>query len=337
MKNNRNNGAENNSSNNEGGMIIMMNGMITTLDGFAQAVRYALMEVYGGDCCIEVNSVKKNNGLKLTGLSIRNNKSNVAPNIYLESYYDAYRNGREFADICVEIAQVYEQTKMQTNFDVRNLIDFHKVKDRICFKLVNREKNQERLSQVPYVEYQDLAVVFYILVSKESRGAATITVSNDFMDMWGVDTETLYYLAKRNTQRMFRGSVTPIMEVLAELISEYADSLDEKIVDAFFDIRLCGQFMCPMYVATNDIKMYGATVLLYDGVLKTFAEKSGGDFYIIPSSVNEVLFVPADGGMDEEYILSMVKEINVTDVPEQDVLSDHIYLYHADKDFVEML
>ena len=93
----------------------------------------------------------------------------------------------------------------------------------------------------------------------------------------------------------------------------------------------------PMYVATNVSKLNGACILLYDGVLEKFAEKIGGDFYILPSSVHEVLFVPANGDMDARYLIQMVREVNATQVAPDEVLSDNVYLYHADKDFVEMM
>ena len=51
------------------------------------------------------------------------------------------------------------------------------------------------------------------------------------------------------------------------------------------------------------------------------------DYYILPSSVHEVIIVP----YSEIYVCSkldeMVREINSTQVEEEDVLSNHVYLY----------
>ena len=49
-------------------------------------------------------------------------------------------------NICKKIVQVYEKNKVQKYFSLEQVTDFENVKDRICFKLVNREKNAELLA-----------------------------------------------------------------------------------------------------------------------------------------------------------------------------------------------
>ena len=294
-----------------------------TIEVFTEIIKSEMEKIYSNKCKVDVLNVVKNNGLHLTGITICNRESNMAPTIYLDGYFADYKDGRTMENICKEIVQVYEKNKVQKDFSLEQVTDFKNVKDRICFKLVNREKNAELLADTPYVEYQDLAVVFYILVSKDKSGITSITVRNSLMDMWGMDADILYYLAKKNTQRLFRGRVLSMMEVMAEIIGDSADAFEDS---AF-----------PMYVATNVFKMNGACILLYDGVLKKFAEKIGGDFYILPSSVHEVIFVPANGDMDARYLIQMVKEVNATEVAPDEVLSDNVYIYHADKDFVEII
>ena len=294
-----------------------------TIEVFTEIIKSEMEKIYSSKCKVDVLNVVKNNGLHLTGITIRNRESNMAPTIYLDGYFADYKDGRTMENICKEIVQMYEKNKVQKDFSLEQVTDFKNVKDRICFKLVNREKNAELLADTPYVEYQDLAVVFYILVSKDKSGITSITVRNSLMDMWGMDADILYYLAKKNTQRLFRGRVLSMMEVMAEIIGDSADAFEDS---AF-----------PMYVATNVFKMNGACILLYDGVLKKFAEKIGGDFYILPSSVHEVIFVPANGDMNARYLIQMVKEVNTTEVAPDEVLSDNVYIYHADKDFVEII
>ena len=41
-----------------------------------------------------------------------------------------------------------------------------------------------------------------------------------------------------------------------------------------------------MYVITNKNKVFGATAIIYPGVLMEFS-KQKGDFYILPSSIHE--------------------------------------------------
>ena len=93
----------------------------------------------------------------------------------------------------------------------------------------------------------------------------------------------------------------------------------------------------PMFVATNKSKINGASVILYDGLLAKFAEKVGGDFYILPSSIHETILLPAAGDMDVDYLIGMVRSINAAEVSPEEILSDNVYKYFADEDRMEMM
>ncbi|MDY5460020.1 MAG: DUF5688 family protein [Agathobacter sp.] len=340
-KNFNNNGTNNNSNNNEFdfGGIVMMNGTITTKKDFVETVKTAMETMYSDGCVVRVQDVQKNNGMVLCGLTIQKIGVNIAPTIYLDSFYEEYRNGRTLVSIVNTISATYEQHKVEKNFSVDALSSFDSVKDKICFKLINAEKNQELLQDVPYVSFMDLAIVFYILVDQSVDGNATALVRNGMMQLWGnPDIKELYRIAKNNTQRRYKGRVSNMMEIMGEIISHSADNVDSDVVDAFFEMdSVYEDNMMPMFVATNNKKVNGAGVILYDGLLRTFAEKIGGDFYILPSSVHEVLFVPANGDIDARYLIQMVKEVNATEVSPDEVLSDNVYMYHADEDRLEMM
>ena len=337
QNNNFINGATNNNSNNNGGFI-MSTGTINTVDLFAEVVKVGLEEAHP-ECSVVVHKVTKNNNLVLTGISIRSREVNLAPTIYMDGYYNDYKNGRPMMEIIAEVESTYDTYKVEQDFDVNSITDFNHVQDKICYKLVNRDKNKELLSDAPYLPFHDLAVIFYVVVSEDRVGTGTVTVHNHLMEMWGnPDIKELYRIAKNNTQRRYKGRVSNMMEIMGEIISHSADNVDPDVVDAFFEMdSVYEDNMMPMFVATNIKKVNGAGVILYDGLLRTFAEKIGGDFYILPSSVHEVIFVPANGDMDARYLIQMVKEVNATEVAPDEVLSDNVYKYHADTDFVEMM
>lgn len=215
--------------------------------------------------------------------------------------------------------------------------DYEAVRDRICFKLINAEKNKELLKDVPYLPFMDLAIVFYILVDLCADGNATALVRNNMISVWGNPAiDDIYDIAKCNTQRLFRGHVASMMEVMTGIIAEN-DNVAPELVDAFFSMDVYEDNFMPMFVATNMSKINGATVILYDGLLKKFAEKVGGDFYILPSSLHEVILLPATGDMDVDYLIDMVRTVNATEVAPEEVLSDSVYKYIADEDRMEMM
>lgn len=330
-----NNGTNNNSNNNSNnGGFIMAQGTITTMEAFAGTVKSAMEVTYGEDYKVTVQEVKKNNGLVLTGLTILKKDCNIAPTIYLNQVFEQYQEGRTMESSCREIIGIYEEHKVHTDFDVSCVTDFAKVQNRICYKLVNAEKNEELLADAPHVMLEDLAVIFYILVSNDSEGMGTITIRNNMLSFWDVDAKTLYELAIINTQRLFRGSVKSMASVMTEILSH---RLDEESAQEFYDMMVGEDDMIPMYVCTNTAKLNGAGVILYQGLLQEFADRVGSDFYILPSSIHETLLIPANGDMDVEYLRDMVRTVNCTEVAPEEILSDNVYYYNRLTDRVEIV
>ena len=212
MNNNINNGAANNNNNElNGGKMIMVNGRVENLVAFGEVVKGAIKELCT-DCMVSVNEVTKNNGLTLTGITIKSKDSNLAPTIYLNDMYKEYLAGASIGEIVNRVIKVYQENCVHNDFDVSAITDFDRVKSRICFKLVNAERNVALLKTVPYVEFHDLAVVFYILLSCDAGGNATVTVKNEMLDIWGInEIDDLYELAKRNTTRLMRATVNSML------------------------------------------------------------------------------------------------------------------------------
>lgn len=336
MKNNNfdsMNAAANNNSENNGGMI-MMNATIKTMDVFAQVVKEAVEASLGDGYEVSIHEVLKNNDTHLTGLTIRTEESNIAPTIYLEGSFERYKAGDAAVPVIVsEILSVYESHKTTMSFDASLVTDFSACKERICYKLVNADRNRELLADAPHIIVcDDLAVLFYILVSNDGEGTATITVRNNMTDLWGVEEDELFKIALLNTQRLFRGSVMSMASVMMDLLS---DRMDDEYSSEFFDM-VVSEDMVPMYVCSNSQKVNGAGVILYKDLLKQFAEKTGSDFYILPSSIHETLLVPVSDQMEVEALRSMVREVNATQVAPEEVLSDNVYIYRREDDKISL-
>ena len=309
-------------------------GSIQTMEAFSKTVKAVMQQYFGTGYAVEVHEVVKNNDLCLTGLVIRNESSNLAPAIYLESYYEMHQNGESLENVCAEIIRVYEANRVGTDFDITSITDFNKVKDRICYKLINAKYNEQMLADVAYIKFHDLAIVFYILVSSDADGMATTNVKTALLERWNISKAELFNIAVENTQKMFRGRVCSIEESMMEL---FVSQPDEEAKYVFYDLFADAEAMIPMYVCSNSEKFYGAGVMLYNGLLKAFADKIDSNFYILPSSVHEVLFVPVTVGMDIEEMKYIVRAINAVEVAEDEVLSDNIYYYNRYLDHVGLM
>ena len=82
-----------------------------------------------------------------------------------------------------------------------------------------------------------------------------------------------------------------------------------------------------LFVLTNEEGLNGAGTVLYEGILDSFSDQIKGGFYILPSSIHEVLLVPEKEGSDPAALSELVKEVNRTVVDDGEILSDRIYYY----------
>lgn len=267
---------------------------------------------------VQIQSVIKNNNIHLDGLTIIENNCNISPTIYLNYYYDEYIDGASMQEILKSIFQIYKKNKPDENIDVSFYTEYKNIKDKIVYKLINFEKNKDLLNEVPYYRYLDLAIVFYCLISTTPTGSATILVYNRHLDFWHITAEELYGQALINTPKILKHDLRSLNELMAELLSpvEYEEALSAESNSSF-----------PMYVLSNKHKLYGASCLIYPQVLQKFAAEISSDLYILPSSVHEVILVPAINQSSCKELSNMVCEVNETQVIDEEILSDHVYFY----------
>lgn len=280
-----------------------------------------LLREIGAEYKIILQPVLKNNSVKLLCLCVKNVKSNMGVDIYLEEYYEDYKRGRKITDIIKKIAGYCEVQCPKSEIEFSYFLTWSNVKNRVMYKLVNYEMNRKLLENVPHVKYLDLAIVFYYSLETDGRGMATIQINNYHMKLWGIGTDELLNVANENTPK--------IMEVVVEPLN--------KIVE---DLLCVGEIMIedmlpPMYIMTNNTKLMGAATMLYPEALKAFAEEKKCDFYILPSSTHEILLIPADGSCEEEWN-EIIKEVNDTVLDKCEILSDHAYYYSRDTNEVTM-
>ena len=316
-------------------------------DEFKSKVKESLEEYFGDTAEVRVKSVMKNNGVTRYGVTIFCNRCNLSPTIYLEEFYNRVQNGEVYAQIIHEIITIFEEHKVTGNFDISFFTDFDNVKDRIMYKLVNAELNSELLKSVPHIRYMDFAIVFFYLFSKDlseevfrkkdTSGTASILIYNSHMAFWKKSIDDLKRCAEINTARNLGVALLRMEDVLLECMAKRRME-DYEAVNLFEENEpepvnlLDGNFaqfdFPPMYVLTNDRREFGASAILYDGILKRAGEIINSGFYIIPSSIHELILVPEVQGVNSGDLKNMVKQVNDNELPPAEVLSDSVYYYN---------
>lgn len=247
----------------------------------------------------ELYTVTKNNGTRRTGILFKQEDSNLAPTIYLEEFYQKYLKGQQVPDLADSICSIYQEIRVKKTCDCQNLFDFNHVKEHIVYKLIRRDANEELLKQIPYEPFLDLAVVYYIQIDNTRFGSAAIQIRNEHLRYWRVEKEEIRRLAEKNTPRIYPAQIQKIVRF--------------------------------MYVATNEQCSLGAAVMRYPDFREKVRGMIRGDFYILPSSIHEVILVPESFGLEPERMQEMVKEINQTGVVPEEVLSDSVYYFDGEE------
>lgn len=247
----------------------------------------------------ELYTVTKNNGTRRTGILFKQEDSNLAPTIYLEEFYQKYLKGQQVPDLADSICNIYQEIRVKKTCDCQNLFDFENVKEHIVYKLIRRDANEELLKQIPYEPFLDLAVVYYIQIDNTRFGSAAIQIRNEHLRYWRVEKEEIRRLAEKNTPRIYPAQIQKIVRF--------------------------------MYVATNEQCSLGAAVMRYPDFREKVRGMIRGDFYILPSSIHEVILVPESFGLEPERMAEMVKEINQTGVAPEEVLSDSVYYFDGEE------
>lgn len=266
---------------------------------------------------IHIQNVLKNNSVELTALIIKEQGNSLAPTIYLDGFYNCYKNGADLDELAEGMLETYENNKMNKIVNLDFIYKWELVKDSIVYKLVNTERNQGILDEIPHEEFLDLSKVFYLSLW---YGEGSMLIRKEHCAMWGITEEELIYIAEKNTPKLFPQYLISMNEVMGELFENNMGKEAGEITEDF-----------QMYILSNTSKRMGAAVVCYKNCLKMIAEKLQSDFYMIPSSIHEMLILPFTQEFAVKDLKEMVEEVNEMIVEKEEILGENVYLYKREQ------
>lgn len=280
---------------------------------FVIVVKNKVALALGDGMSLNIHTALKNNGVERVGLTISDKRINISPTIYLEEYYKQFQDGFDIEDIIASILDVYQEVKFEHTWQIHTVKDFEIMRSKIVYKLIHAKKNESLLKNMPYIAYLDFAIVFYILFEVDDSGTATIPITHELIQLWDVSVDEVQQCAFCNAPSLLPASFKPMQIVIDELMGT---NLSEQ--EAIEDL---------MFVLTNSLRSFGAACILYDGMLDKISEEIGENFYILPSSIHEMIIVPESNSPSREHLNEMITEVNQTQVDEEEFLSECVYYY----------
>lgn len=262
---------------------------------------------------VEVKDIDKANGIVRTGIVVRRPGDNVGATIYVN---DMYEDGVSVEDALKMVKEIVDKSLNVKPFS--NVIDdiknYDKIKGKLTVRLYNESTKVEVSRSAKKYGFDDLIIVPVINLESEETGKGSIKVNKSMLTEWGVDRKTLFDDALANTKDGIKAE--SMLETLAKMqgISlEQAEELygtNNKMEEV---------------VVTNRDNMFGAASIL--GLLPEYKKKFEKGFYVLPSSVHEVLVVPNDDLVRKDALDEMVRSVNATCVAPEEILGNKAYAF----------
>lgn len=272
--------------------------------------------------------VSKLQGESYEGLCVTPEGSQQGVVLNMNDAYAKMEEGSDYKEILSEMVEtVGENAGSASQISAEFLSDYGQIRDRLTVELVGQEQNRERLTDIPHFDMEDLSLVYRIdvsdMVGNGLEGRASVLVTNNLLEQYGVTQEQLHQDALENTASREPYSIIGMGTVLSGMLGIPVQDTSEQQ---------------SLYVVTNASMMYGAAAIAYPGFMDKATEQVGGDFYILPSSIHEVLLIKDDGMFDHRELEKMVCEVNgKPDVVHPDeLLSNRVYHYDSKEKVFEL-
>ena len=133
---------------------------------------------------IKLQEIAKNNGVKLTGITIPEGFQKAVPSIYLDSMYQDYLNGKPL-DSCVgDVADMrieLQDMAAYVNLGLPDIRNYGEMKDKLQVRICDPEWNEDRLADKVVTEHGDFAAYYTINLEEDRHGTSSIPVTVDLM------------------------------------------------------------------------------------------------------------------------------------------------------------
>lgn len=279
------------------------------------------------DLDFEVNPVSnEDENEKVIRIVIKNRQDTESVSKMSISLKKPYEDFQMTGDIETCVSKLIKPMESILIYAMLQNVTCENLKSNVIFQLVNTEWNREMLADMPNRQFNDLSIIYRLVMKTDDKGIMSMLISNYMAAKLGIDEEQLFECAMVNTKRFFAPILIDSNEVfnfaMRETQMQDTDSQDtdsmEYMHSAFPENT--------MWVISNDKNLYGAAYVLYEDLLYELAKKIQSNLYILPSSIHEQMLVPSYLG-ELESLRETVQFVNMRGVSSEERLSNQVYYY----------
>lgn len=288
----------------------------TNLKNLAEEAIVLLREMFGEGIDFEYVEHFKTNET-LTGIALKLPGCSSIPAVNLNDMPDN-ATAENIANIAATVFQ--ERLRNFKEFPVVPEMTRESVLENVVLQALSRKRNRQLLKTHPHITFLDLAGIFRIPVGPYKRNSLTTAlITTQIAERLNLTVDELTEAARRNT--------------LAKFGVQFAGA--QRMALCTMLGRSCGSFAEAtmaepgLYTLTNEIQINGAALMLIPEILEQIGEKAGMGYFVLPSSIHELLIARDDGLVSAKMLKELVHEGNRTDsvIKPEDVLSDNVYFY----------
>ena len=207
-------------------------------------------------------------------------------------------------------------------------MNFEEAKSKLTLRLLSVKDREDQSDDLVHYQHPMGVIVPYITNDtfddeNESfhKESIYMEITSETLSSWNISKKTLLQTALENYRKTNRVQLKDIDHMMSSIITQGLtenDDLDDTPLDSN-----------EMYCLTNNRAFYGATFAIDPDILAKIRKKMGNDYYMLPSSVHEILIVSLDNPVCD--LLTTVCNINETMLTEEEYLSDDVYRYTYDE------
>lgn len=277
----------------------------------------SMEQEFGDGYTIHAVDITKNNGTVFTGIAVLKDGESSGPVLYMEHLYERYEAGGSLKELAQELFRAYEKNAHMpvSEKELKSAQKWENVKERLEIRLVNYERNKERLTELVHRRYLDFAVLYYVNLDGDNHEQYSFCITRVLLERWNVSAEELERTARQNQREQNATVIRSIYDVLG-------GGTAMKDQDKRSDIPT-------IYVLSNRQGLFGASAVLDQETLEQFVAEKHTDLLLLPASVHEMLLLMEEMPYEIGELQSMVESINASCVAAEEVLSSHVYRYSA--------
>lgn len=242
--------------------------------------------------------------------------------VRVEELYVAYQNGIRLNTIVDYICSDVLHAKSIYVYDkTKELMDYDTAKSRLFVRLINYDRNADILRDVVHKTLGDIVFTVYAIVDENEFGIVSTKVLKSMVKKWDKNEDDIFNEAIKNTYYLTPPRIYKWEGVLCD--KSYAGESfmnDEDICD--LDKSFSGNTL------STTRKTNGAIAVFLPGVAEKISELLDSDFYMVFTSIHEVMIHSTGSGVDPKDLKLVLQDTLREVTPSSDYLTEKIYKYN---------